>query len=1035
MRKRGPGKSLPRRWPARLAGLAFALALPAAVPAQRLAVTRYTASNGLPSNEVTCIVRDLDGYLWFCTMEGLARFDGYKFQTFGVRHGLASPVVNAFLHARDRTYWVATNKGLCRYRPGLDSRAPVRFDCLAGATELAGRVNALIEDRAGVVWVGTAEGLYRVGQAGGRWHLARVPLDYPAEPYRYESEIRALLEDREGTLWMGTTLGFCRRWPDGQIDRYHFNRTDEIVHSLAQDSDGSLWVGSREGLFLMTGSQDSRKWVVSHVFRHDGLPHPTITSLFRSSDGTFWVGTVLGLSRRVRDDAGGYRFSPLREPAGLPGGDVASVAEDRSGGLWVGFSNNGAVRLAREGAATYTFGGGRPWVRGFYPDPPGGFVAATGPMLLWRFDGADFSPPVAPRTLSTVNTSWGESQIFLRDHLGEWWLPSADGLFRYPAVRRLQDLARTPPKAVYRSTEGGTDSILHTNIILRLFEDSRGDIWIGTASGVSRWQRSSGRLIRLTQADGVPYRLKNSNLLAMAHSFAEDRHGTVWIGFHPQGLARFDGARLTAFTPADGIPDGPILSLLVDHAGRLWVGSSREGLARIDDPAGAVPAVVRYTTGQGLSSNRILCLVEDNQGRIYAGTSRGIDRLDVESGLVRHYDDRDGLPTATAEAAFRDESGALWFGTATAAARLIPDAHPPEPPASPSIREIRVSGSRRTLSELGEPSVAGLALASNENNVQIEYSSLHLDPAERIRYQVRLAESARWSPPTEEQIIRYAKLAAGSYHFEVRAINEDELTSTHSASVSFTIAPPLWLRPWFLAAVALAAAALLYSLYRYRVAYLVALERTRAQLAMDLHDEVGSGLAEIAISCEVARRVAGINGLEHRLAGIADRCRDLRGGMSDVVWAIDPRKDRVSDLLVRIRETAEQLVEPAGSHLEFRATDTSEAASLALAPECKRHILLAVKEALANAARHSGAALVELIVDVDSDRLRVTVRDDGRGFDPAVPPKGNGRRNMAKRSAELRGTFCVDSAPGRGTTVEIAIPLRRNHLLRPWTNA
>ncbi|MEO8657383.1 MAG: two-component regulator propeller domain-containing protein, partial [Bryobacteraceae bacterium] len=869
------------------------------VGAQQLPVKRYTASNGLPSNEVLCIERALDGYLWFCTTEGLARFDGYRFQTFGVREGLPHPVVRSFLQARDGTYWVGTSNGVCQFIPQREPRSNgSRFDCLPMSEVEGGRViRALIEDREGVAWVGASSGLYRVARVNNQWRLVAVPLDYPGYPWRPETEIQVLREDSEGTIWIGTANGVCRRWPDGRIDRYGLREglitvRDGLIHALAQDADGSLWVGTRRGLYQLRPGRERSKWVVSNFYSGDGLPHSIVTCLFRASDDTLWVGTAEGLSRMIGAGGSVRRFAPMTAPQGLPEGEISSVREDGAGGLWVGLAGQGVVRVGRDGFTTYMLGSRIPWVRGFVQDPGGGFVAATGSMLLWRFDGSGFTPPTVPYALSKVDTSWGESQIFVRDRAGEWWLPSGVGLYRYPAVQRVEELARTPPKAVYRiARDKSGASRSPADIILRVFEDSRGDIWIGTAAGLSRWQRSTSRYYQFTHTDGIPYRFGNTDSLSMAHSFAEDRQGNVWIGFYPRSLARFDGSRLTFFTAGDGVPEGPLYALHVDHAGRLWIGSTEGGLARIDDTAAQVPKPIRFSTAQGLASDRVVSLVEDTAGRIYAGTGRGVDRVDVESGRVRHYNETDGLPVAPANAAFRDETGALWFGTSAAAARLIPDTRPPRPPPTPLIRAIRISGVPQPVSDLGEASVATLSLGPGENHVEIEYSALRLNPADQLRYQVRLAGSAAWGRPTEERVVNYARLGSGRYQFEVRAINEDDIASANSAIVAFTIASPLWLRPWFIGVVALALSALLYSLYRYRVSYLLALERMRTHLALDLHDEVGSGLAEIAVSSEVARQDASPPGAA-RLARIAERFRELRSGMADIVWAVDPSKDK-----------------------------------------------------------------------------------------------------------------------------------------------
>src|SRR5262249_24642164 len=132
------------------------------------------------------------------------------------------PTVLSFVHTRQRQYWMGTLKGLCEYRPRLTAAAGnSRFVCLVGRTERSQRVNAVIEDHAGVVWAGTSDGLYQVVSDGGRQELREVALNPPSPvKYPYLKEVRTILEDRRGTLWIGTTNGLYRRWSDGRVRRY-----------------------------------------------------------------------------------------------------------------------------------------------------------------------------------------------------------------------------------------------------------------------------------------------------------------------------------------------------------------------------------------------------------------------------------------------------------------------------------------------------------------------------------------------------------------------------------------------------------------------------------------------------------------------------------------------------------------------------------------------------------------------------------------------------------------------------------------------
>ena len=201
--------------------------------AERLPIKAYTTADGLPHNTVMRIVRDSRGFLWFCTLGGLARYDGYTFINYGVERGLRGSVTD-FLETRKGDYWVATLSGLYRFNPypssGSAKERTLNEEASAatrqmfelyrlGHDEDAQGVNALHEDRQGTIWVATNGGLYRLKQADGRWTSGLVDI----APGKRGNKFRALelQEDREGTMWVSLPRNGLRRlWPNGRIERY-----------------------------------------------------------------------------------------------------------------------------------------------------------------------------------------------------------------------------------------------------------------------------------------------------------------------------------------------------------------------------------------------------------------------------------------------------------------------------------------------------------------------------------------------------------------------------------------------------------------------------------------------------------------------------------------------------------------------------------------------------------------------------------------------------------------------------------------------
>ncbi|HET8677831.1 MAG TPA: two-component regulator propeller domain-containing protein, partial [Blastocatellia bacterium] len=296
-----------------LSGLGLLLFMPTTARGERLPIKTYTTSDGLVSNRISRIVRDSRGYLWFCTENGLSRFDGYSFTNYTTHQGLPDNDIDDLLETRDGTYWVATAKGLCRYNPrGLPlstkqsslTNEPMFVVYRPDGEPSASVIKTLFQDRSGAIWVGTWRGLYRLEQIGAevRFHFVELGMP-PSEPQRHV--IRNMLEDHQGALWMTTDCGLYRRWPDGRVDRFTANHglASDNMMGLAEDRHGRIWVGNRSGgLCLLVSEPVADRAVVERRYTtKDGLGCVFITSIYKSSDGRVWAGADCGLSEMLFD--------------------------------------------------------------------------------------------------------------------------------------------------------------------------------------------------------------------------------------------------------------------------------------------------------------------------------------------------------------------------------------------------------------------------------------------------------------------------------------------------------------------------------------------------------------------------------------------------------------------------------------------------------------------------------------------------------------------------------------------------------------
>ena len=991
--------------------------------AKRLPIRAYTTADGLASDQVHCIHQDTHGFLWFCTAEGLSRFDGYQFTNYQTVDGLPGNLVRDFLETRNGLYWIATTDGVVRFDPRGAGASRFRAYPLNGPKAVP---KVLREDRDGAIWCGTtnSRGVFYLGPKDTAFH----PVDMPT----VDPIVTALLVDRRGALWMGTAGGLFRRDPNGVILGY--SGVDGLrgadIMALLEDRAGRLWVGTRTGLVRMDDS--SRPTRVYGV--RDGLPNRRVESLLEASDGKLWVGTADGLALWTpsaqpspSDDAREFQaFSPEQ---GLNAKAVGQMAEDRDGNLWMATFGSGALKMARNGFTTFTEADGVTFAQSFELSRKGELsvlLREKGRARIGRFDGSRFLEirPAWPREITYFG--WGRGQDLVQDGAGEWWIATGQGLCRFARTDSVAGLAGAAPKAVYTRRDG-----LPGDEIFAVFADSRGGIWIGTIGlekqdGMALWDRQTGAIRAFSEADGLP-------LKPVPTQFAEDRAGNIWAALYHGGLARYRGGRFSLFGEHDGVA-GFIETLFVDSQGRLWVGTSAHGLVRIDDPTAEQPRFEIYGPAQGLSSSHIAALTEDRWGRLYAATGRGIDRFAPQSGGVgrfQHFTTADGVAPGALDLACRDRQGNLWFSTPLGVSQFVPTEDRPRSPPPVLVTGLSAGGVAQAVSDLGQSSLTGLRF--RQVPLRVDYVGLGFQPGGTLRYQYELEGADRdWSAPTDQRTVIYASLAPGSYRFRVRALAGDGASSPQPALVEFTILPPVWRTWWFLLACGTAAALVAYALHLYRLTQVLAVANVRTRIATDLHDDIGASLSQIAVLSEVAQRGVGNeirNGTP--LAEIAGISRELVDSMSDIVWAINPDHDRLSNLVYRMRRFATDLLGGQGIALRFRSSVADH--DLRIGANVRRQIYLIFKEGIHNIARHSGARSVEIDLDRDGDCLVLLIVDDGRGFDVAAESDGHGLRSMRQRAATLGATVDWQSTPGRGTTLRMRVrlePSRSLSLLR-----
>jgi signal transduction histidine kinase len=339
-------------------------------------------------------------------------------------------------------------------------------------------------------------------------------------------------------------------------------------------------------------------------------------------------------------------------------------------------------------------------------------------------------------------------------------------------------------------------------------------------------------------------------------------------------------------------------------------------------------------------------------------------------------------------------------------------------PTAPSvfIGGVRSGETLFPISDFGASRALALDLVSGQRQLTIDFFALSFGVGDLFRYQYKLeGADTVWSAPSDQRTVNYSTLAPGAYRFLVRAVGFSGQAIGSPASVGFAVPAPIWRRWWFITLCTMVVAAGILGFYRYQLGHALEVERMRARIATDLHDDIGSSLSQIAVMSELAQRDAN-NGAVSEIANIS---RDLVDAMSEIVWAINPKHDHVSHLLHRMRRFASDTLEARGIALHFQTSGLDR--DLRATPEVRRQVLLIFKEAITNVSRHSGAQNAEVILEVAAENLKMSIQDDGRGFDPRQVHDGNGLRNMPERARTIGGTLKITSHPDCGTKVLLMI--------------
>jgi ligand-binding sensor domain-containing protein/signal transduction histidine kinase len=978
----------------------------------------WSTHDGLPENQVTALAQTRDGYLWVGTEDGLARFDGVRFVTFGLRDGLKSTRIRTLFEDRSGSLWIGTVAG------GLSRLRGTQMETFGVAEGLVSNtVNQLLEDRSGRLWVAQTRGLVV-------WQEGKVaPLELP--PELSQQSITSLLEDHNGTLWLSVFNQGLWQFRDGRFSRFTEPamppELNGSCHRLWEDRAGRVWVCAGFNKLFCREQQGWREYSVPL-----DSAFPMLRSLAEETDGTVWAGSIRNGLYFVHEG----QLTRITARDGLSDSAVDALLVDREGNVWVGTIGGGLNCLTRHKVRGFGASAGLryPVVRGVVEVAPGELWVGTRGDGLYHWQGGQYRRVQMPEPFA--------SEVFVNALLQATdksiWAATGHGIYRF----------------VNGQMESHPDwsMIFENTANVALCEDRAGGMWAGATTTL--WHLRDGKMQK--QPNFAP----QHTIIAIA----QDRRGTVWVGTEGDGLYRIVGNAVTRYTEADGLGSSQVRVLHFDPDGTLWIGTASGGLTRLKDGRFFTLGVAK-----GLPDETVSQILEDDAGSLWVGGNRGIARIkktEIEklaSGQIQSIfptvlTTADGLPseecTGTySPAGLKLRSGELCFATLRGIALVDPSQTlPVSPPPDVWLEDLVINGERRELRPLANSSRATrggaltqewlpITLGPGQYRLEFNYTGLNFTAPKQIRFRYQLEGLDRsWVDAGNQRTANYNFIPPGSYRFRVIACNKDGVWNDSGASLALIVQPFFWQRPWFWAAVFLGAmggvAAVIRSVERRkqqreqaRLHAQHAIERERARIAKDIHDDLGATLSEIRMLSKFAQSPESPpERVREDIKQIAAKALGSTQALDEIVWAVDPKADTLEGFVNYACAYATQYLSLADVRCRLDLPNTLSARPLRA--EVRYNLFLAFKETLTNIVKHAAATEVWIKVQCPGDALTVTVTDNGKGMrlsavDHIAAPSGlpgqDGVANMQSRLASIGGRFELISAPGEGTTVRFEI--------------
>ena len=1031
---------------------------------------QLTDADGLSQSTIFSTIQDEDGYLWLGTVDGLNRYDGYEFRIFENDPSDPTTISDNFISAifqdSDGFIWVGTING---YLNRFDKQTEIfkRFYIndffttirspennfydypLAFSRDQINTITTITEDKDGYLWIGTwGNGIIKLDRNTEKGvHIYNEP-DNPNS--LGSNRVLDILADKEGNIWIATFgAGIDKLVKDYSAknnsnskflhytsqNNYEKSLSDNKVITLFEDKIGNLWIGTFYGglnkldVINKYYSPEKAKFT-TYVYKRNNsnsLSNNTVMAIEQDFDRYLWIGTFGGGLDRLEIASETFvNFSRnSSHNSQFPDVEILSLFIDRSGILWVGSHLGEGVTKVQKNISNFEIINSQSTgklklndnvVWSLMKDREDNFWVGTyrGGINILNFKSKQTK--ILKNLPQTNSISDNHIRSLAEDKFGNIWIGTySGGLNRISHSSQIID--------VFKNETANINS-LSANQVLDIFVESENVIWVATFGGglnkLSFSKNSSGK------PDFKVFKNIPSDPLSISdnrvYSILKDSKGNFWIGTYGGGLNKLNEKSFEfesyLHNPEDlkSISSNKVLCIIESSKKELWLGTSGGGLNKFDPET---KSFKMYSIAQGLTSTVVYGILEDNKDNLWLSTDDGIFLFNTTSESFTQFGIEDGAQSLefSGGAYLKDSEGIMYFGGINGFNYFNPDSivinsyMPPVVISSIKILDEKIKGNPHEL-----------ILSHDQNFISFEFAALDFSFPNRNKYSYILQGFQKYWTNTEglRRSATYTNLPAGEFTFLVKGTNSDGIWNENAVAIRIIINPPFWQTWWFATLAVIIIAFFIYYLSTIRIKNQLEIEKLKLKIASDLHDNIGSGLTEISILSELAERNGDSTNsvIKKDLHKISDTARYLVDSMSDIVWVVNPQRDSLHDLIVKLKDSYNEFFSSVG--ISFQVKNVEKSDDIKLPMEYKQNLLLMFREAINNAIKYSACKKIILEAFYKNDLIEIVLQDDGVGFDSEQINYGNGIKNMKDRAKKLKGNIKLESEIGKGTTISFS---------------